>query len=212
MRYLGVVIDDIKTSYGVIRELKRMKIPFALLKAEDPVPDHISALILCGATSKRTSKKAVSYDGNARSTVLRAMSASVGKERFGIVVVGIDPGDCTGVAIIADGELLEAYTVNGLALKREIQEIIERCPAEKFLFKIGKGSVSDEIVTRLQEDPRLRLEFVVETKKKLPPMFLRKGLRKDAKSALIIAISGKGYGNGARNYRSVGFDQALRLV
>jgi uncharacterized protein (DUF433 family) len=189
LRYLGIVTDDIKTSYWVIRELKRMKIPFALIKAGDPIPDHISALILCGGIPPQGYKMAVSYDGNARRTVLKAMSASAGKERFGLVVVGIDPGDCTGVAIIADGELVEAYTVDRLVLKEEIQEILEEYPAERLLFRIGRGSISNEVLARLQGEPRVRTEFVVETKKTLPPKFLRKGLKKDAKSALIIAIS-----------------------
>jgi uncharacterized protein (DUF433 family) len=189
LRYLGIVIDNIKTSYGVIRELKRMKIPFALIKAGDPIPDHISALILCGGIPPQGYKMAVSYDGNAKRTVLKAMSASAGKERFELVVVGIDPGDCTGVAIIADGELVEAYTVDRLILKQEVEEILEDYPAERFLFRIGRGSVSDEAIVKLQEDPRVRMEFVVETKKTLPPKFLRKGLKKDAKSALIIATS-----------------------
>lgn len=208
MRYLGIVVDNIKTSYDVIRELKRMKIPFTLIKAGDPIPDHISALILCGRVPVQGYKRAVNYDGNARRTVLRAMSASAGRERFGVVAVGVDPGECTGMAIIADGELLEAYTVKGLSLKQEVQEVIESFPAERFLFRIGKGSISEEIIARLRGDPRVRLEFVVETKRKLPPIFLRKGLRKDAKSALIIALSGKNYGKSAQDRRGVGFDQA----
>ena len=208
MRYLGIVVDNIKTSYDVIRELKRIKIPFTLIKVGDPVPVHISALILCEMVPLQGYKAAVSYDGNARRTVLRAMGASAGRERFGLVVVGIDPGECTGIAIIADGELLEAYTVKGPSLKQEVQEVIEIFPAERFLFRIGQGRVSEEIIARLRRDPRVRLEFVVEVKRKLPPMFLRKGLRKDAKSALIIALSGKGYDSSAQSRRSAKFDQA----
>ncbi|MDD1764412.1 MAG: hypothetical protein LUQ46_00160, partial [Candidatus Methanomethyliaceae archaeon] len=95
-----------------------------------------------------------------------------------------------------------------LALKQEVQEVIEIFPAERFLFRIGQGRVSEEIIARLRRDPRVRLEFVVEVKRKLPPMFFRKGLRKDAKSALIIALSGKGYDSSAQSRRSAKFDQA----
>lgn len=206
MRYLGIVADDIKISYDVITELKRMKIPFTLIKAGDPVPEHISALILCGLVPLQGYRAAVSYDGNTRRTVLRAISASTGREQFELVVVGVDPGECAGLAIIADGELLEAYTIKGLSLKQELQEVIKIFPAKRLLFRIGKGIISEEIIARLRDDPRVRLEFVAEVKRKLPPMFLRKGLRKDAKSALIIALSGKGYSNSARSCNDIWFD------
>lgn len=186
-------MGDIKTSYYVANELKRMKIPFTLIKTGDPVPEYISAVILCGMVPLHAYKSAVSYDGNTRRTVLKALSISAGKERFELAVVGIDPGESTGIVIIANSELLEAYTIKGLSLRQEISEIIESVPAKKFLFRIGKGFISKDIIAHLRDNPCVRLEFVSEVKRKPPPMFLKKRLRKDEKSALLIALSSKDY-------------------
>jgi hypothetical protein len=196
LRYLGIVMDNIKTSYDVIRELKRMKIPFVLLRSEDHIPDHVSALIVCGSAPGVEDVRRVAYDGSPRSTVLKAMSASLGRVRFELAVVGVDPGESTGLAIIADGELVEAYSVRGSDLLEEVAELLATVPAERILFRIGKGKAVSGLADALKEDPRVKVEFVEETKKELPPLFHRKGLKKDARSALVIALSEKGSGSG----------------
>jgi hypothetical protein len=194
LRYLGVVVDDIKTSYGVIEELKRRSIPFLLLKAGEAVPAHISAVIVCGTSRSGFERRAVLYDGDAKSTVLRALSLAAGRETFRLVVVGIDPGESTGIAIIGDGELLEAYAVRSLSLEEELGKILDTFSAARFLFRIGKGCVSEQAFRRLKEDPRCRVVFVPETKMTLPPIFSKKGLKRDARSALIIALTAESGG------------------
>ncbi len=190
MRYLGVVAGNIKYSYLIMRELKRLKIPFELLGEGEPLPPHLSAIISC--SPRRGCGKVVVFDGDARSTVLRALSASTGRERFREVVVGIDPGESTGVAIIADGGFVETYVVARERLGEEAGKILETYPAERFLFRVGRGRSAGDLIPKLRLDPRARVELVEETRTELPPAFRRRGLRKDAKSALAIALSGGG--------------------
>lgn len=194
MRYLGVVAGNIKYSYLVMRELKRLNIPFELLGEGDPLPPHLSAIISC--SPRGGGGKAVVFDGDARSTVLRAISASTGRERFGEVVIGIDPGESTGLAIIADGGFVEAYTVARERVGEEVGKILGSYPAERFLFRVGRGRSAGDLIPKLRSDPRARVELVEETKTELPPAFRRRGLRKDTKSALAIALSGGGIGSG----------------
>lgn len=189
MRYLGVVVDDIKTSYGIIGELKRMSIPFALLKVGEPVPPHVSALIICGTIPMEGYGRAVRSGPDARGTILSALSMASGSEAFSQIIIGLDPGDSTGIAMIADGEFIEAYAVDSSRLVEELGRILRVVCACKILFRIGKGHLPPEALTLLRQDPRSDVIFVSEAKISLPPAFNRKGLKKDAKSALKIALT-----------------------
>jgi len=200
LRYLGVVVDDIKTSYAIIRELKRMSIPFVLLKVGEPVPPHVSASILCGSIPMAGYNRAVRSGSDARGTVLRALSMASGREAFGQVIIGIDPGDSAGIAVIADGELIEAYTVGCPLLAEELERILKTISAGQILFRIGRGDLPLEALTRLQQDPRASLVFISEAKRRLPPAFDPKGLKKDARSALKIALTADPATTGARHW------------
>lgn len=191
LRYIGVVVDDIKASYRVIRELKAKRIPFVLLKPGEQSPDHVTALIICEVADSDLLYKGVRYNGDAHNTVLRAISLSKGREEFELVVVGVDPGESTGFAVIADGDFLEGYTVAKIRAGDEAKEILASYPASNFLFRIGKGRVGRDLLATVRSDPRAAVEFVTETKMEIPVVYRRKGMRKDVKSALIIALTSK---------------------
>jgi hypothetical protein len=191
LRYIGVVVDDIKASYRVIRELKAKKIAFVLLKPGEQVPDYVTAVIICGDADGGVQYRGVSYNGDARNTVLRAISLSRGREGFELVVVGVDPGESTGIAVIADGDFFEGYSVAKILAGEEIKMILSSYPASNFLFRIGKGRVGRDLLSALRSDPRAVIEFVTETKMEIPVVYRRKGMKKDVKSALIIALTSK---------------------
>ncbi|MEM4406880.1 MAG: hypothetical protein QXS68_07520 [Candidatus Methanomethylicaceae archaeon] len=194
MRSLGILMENIKASYDLIEEMKRMKIPFVLLDPNEPVPEFVGAVIAFHGETDKELKRVV-YDGNPRRTVLRALCFSnpsniSKKDYFDVVVIGLDPGRRTGIAILADGELIEAYTVSEEGLEREINKILEDYPTYFILFRIGKGKVPEGAILQMKKSGRAKVEFVHETKMSLPTKYSIKGLPKDARSALIIALSG----------------------
>ena len=194
MRSLGIFVEDIKASYDIMKEMKRMRIPFVLLDPNEPIPEFVGAVISFHASGDKGTKQ-VMYDGNARRTVLRALCVSnplkvTKNEFFDFVVIGLDPGGRTGIAILADGELIEAYTVSEDELEREIAKILEDYPANSIIFRIGKGTVPERAILQIKKDERAKVEFVHEAKMELPTKYRIKGLPKDARSALIIALSG----------------------
>ncbi len=183
-------MENIKASYDLIRELQRMRLPFVLLRPDETIPEYVDAVISFQAAKRNQNNVAV-YDGNARRTILRALSLSKGKEYFDDVVIGVDPGKRAGLAILAEGELIEAYTVAEGGLERELRGILEYYPARSFIFRIGKGRVPEEAILQIKKDSRAKIGFVCEAKMSIPPKYRTKGLRKDAKSALMIALSGE---------------------
>ncbi|MCX8182243.1 MAG: hypothetical protein N3D12_03920 [Candidatus Methanomethyliaceae archaeon] len=187
-------MEDIKASYDLVKEMKRMGIPFVLLDPNEPIPEFVGAVIAFQAKTEKGVKQVI-YDGNTRRTILRALcfsnpSNTSMKEYFDVVVIGLDPGRRTGIAILADGELIEAYTVPEGVLEREIIKILEDYPTRSIVFRVGKGTVPDGTILQIKKDRRAKVEFVHETKMSLPTKYRIKRLSKDARSALIIALSG----------------------
>ncbi|MEM3040380.1 MAG: hypothetical protein QXO54_06220, partial [Candidatus Methanomethylicaceae archaeon] len=69
-------------------------------------------------------------------------------------------------------------------------KILEDYPTYFILFRIGKGKVPEGAILQMKKNGRAKVEFVHETKMSLPTKYSIKGLPKDARSALIIALSG----------------------
>ncbi|MCQ5376526.1 MAG: hypothetical protein NO516_00575 [Candidatus Methanomethylicia archaeon] len=195
LRYIGLFARNIKDAYSVIRELRRLKVPFVLLGDGDKVPRHVRAVIGCGGAMEGVSDgRWVEYGGDPRRTALRALSLATGKLEFKEVVVGVDPGKRAGIATIADGELIEAYAVPGESLQRELLEILGAYPASKILFRIGTGMPMADwmegFALACSQSGNASVQFVDEGGEKPPTGFMRKGIGKDAKSAVSIALSG----------------------
>jgi hypothetical protein len=104
--------------------------------------------------------------------------------------VGVDPGESAGVAVIADGELVEAFTIAGGRLWAAVWEILGAYDAEEFTLKLGRGRVDGEVVSMLKERG-VAVRRVEDVEKALPRAYRRKWMRKDAKSALKIALSSR---------------------
>lgn len=199
LKHIGVVADNIKDAYSVIRELKRLGVPFTMVSPEGPMPAHVNAAIACGEWRGTPFDSIVDYRGDARRSVLESLSLAAGRREFREVVVGIDPGECVGFATIADGELIEAYTLPKSDAKGEARRIAGVYPSERMRFRIGAGSGIAYSPESLPGGARIIIEYVEEAsaRRRLLPPFWRKGLRKDAKSALGIALGGP-IGSGAR--------------
>lgn len=183
---IGIIMDDIKTSYEIVKVLKMLNIPFIFLKKNENIPNNICAII---SSEKLNNKRFILYEGNAKKTVLKAISICKGRENFEEVIVGIDPGNKVGVVVLADGDLIEAKIILNHRLEEFIKSILIDYPTNSFIFKIGKGEIPKEVLSIINNDVRVKVEFVEEVKLPIPPKYRIKGLKKDLKSALIIALS-----------------------
>ncbi|MCX8169794.1 MAG: hypothetical protein N3D72_01765 [Candidatus Methanomethyliaceae archaeon] len=183
---IGIIANDIKASYEIVEVLKELNVPFVLLESNEFMPSNVCAII----SSKRLNiKNLVLYEGNAKRTALKAISICKGREEFEEVIVGIDPGVRVGIVVLADGDLLEARIISNHNLEETLHNILIDYPSKSFIFKIGKGEISKEALFAICNDNRVRNEFVKEDKLPIPPKYRIKRLKKDLKSALIIALS-----------------------
>ena len=185
-----------KAYYLLINELKERNVDFLSIVPGEPVPADVSAVI---TTAKE--KPLIKHDrvlildenGSSVAVVNEALKAVLGKERYEKVVIGIDPGEVFGVAVVADGKVTETRSCLGLlATEKEVCHLVKTfSTSTEVKVKIGNGvPVYKELLNSLDSElpPEIALEVVSEAGTDRPAKegSHRRGLR-DIASAIRIA-------------------------
>src|SRR3990170_7138995 len=186
-----------KAYFLLVNELKEKNIPFLSLVHGDPVPPE-GKVVITTAQEKRliNHERILVYDGKTEPSTLinEAVRLLEGKESYEKIVIGVDPGEVFGLAVIADGKVNE--TQNCFSPK-EVRNAIERIiknidfASTKVTVKIGNGvPVYKELLAVLDSTlpQQVVLEVVGEagTNRALKADKHRPGLR-DIASAIRIA-------------------------
>jgi len=135
-----------KAYYLIVNELKRKNIPFISLIPNEPIPVETKAVI---TTEKEKhlinhEKILVYQDGmEPEPLVNEALQIVHGKDSYGKIVIGVDPGEVFGLAVLADGEVIETgncFSVNEtLERIRSILKNLEKTPITSVSVKVGDG-------------------------------------------------------------------------
>jgi len=188
-----------KAYYLIVNELKKRSIPFLSLTPNESIPVEIKVVI---TTEKErhliNHKKVLVYqeDATLEALINEALQILQGKEYCEKVVIGVDPGEIFGLAVLADGKVIE--TENCFSVEETLNEIknkvksLANVPKTSFLVRIGDGVPSyKEKLLRVLDDAlplNVTLESVSEagTDRSLNETEHRRGLR-DIVSAIRIA-------------------------
>jgi hypothetical protein len=201
-----------KAYFLLISELKERNVDFVSLMPEDAVPAEVKAVITT-AKEKPLIKHAriLVYDENQPpiSIVNEALRVAQGKERYEKVVVGVDPGEVFGVAVVADGKVEEARNCFGLnEAEKEIVNLVKDFDsAIEIKVKVGNGvPVYKELLESLDSDlpSEVTLEVVSEAGTDRPAKdgSHRRGLRDIASAIRIAARSGHVFPRGQSSKKS----------
>lgn len=188
-----------KAYYMIVNELRNKNVPFLSLTPMEPIPVEIKAVI---TTEKEkhliNHEKVLEYkDGDdPEPIVAEALRIIQGKEYCEKLVIGVDPGEVLGLAVLADGKVIETdncFSVGQTLEKiRSILRSIQNAPMASISVKIGDGvpSYKEELLLALDNTlPQIVvLESVREagTSRNLDEAKHRRGLR-DMVSAIRIA-------------------------
>jgi hypothetical protein len=196
---IAVVTVSGKAYYLIVDELKRQNLPFLSLTPGEPVPVEVEVVITTQDEMQLVShKRLLPYkDGDSvESLVTEASQIAAGKEHFEKVIVGVDPGNVVGVAVLADGRVIE--TANCFSFKETLNKIegllkgLENVHLASISVKVGDGVPSHkENLLRILDKalpPNVVLETVSEAGTSRCPNEAkhRRGLR-DIVSAIQIA-------------------------
>jgi hypothetical protein len=135
-----------KAYYLIVNELKRKNLPFISLTPYDPVPMEVKVVLTTAKEQHLISHtKVLAYTDGAELGALinEALQAIQGKEYYEKIVIGIDPGDVFGLAVLADGNVVEAencFSVEEtLAKIKKVLKNLEKTPSCSFWVKVGDG-------------------------------------------------------------------------
>jgi hypothetical protein len=206
-----------KAYYLLINELKERNVDFVSLMPGEPVPVEVKAVITT-AKEKPLIKheRVLIYDENGSpvAVVNEALKAALGKERYEKVVIGIDPGEVFGVAVVADGKVSETRNCFGLLeTEKEVYNLVRGfSTSTEVKVKIGNGvPVYKELLNSLDSElpPDIALEVVSEAGTDRPAKAgsHRRGLRDIASAIRIAARSGHVFPRG-KTARSSGEEAA----
>jgi hypothetical protein len=196
---IAVVTVSGKHYYLVVDELKKRSVPFISLTPHEPIPMEIEVVI---TTEKEKTliehrRILVLKQGMRPETLIDEASKIIqGKERFERVTIGVDPGEIFGLAVMADGKVIE--TGNCFSVEETLGKItdvvgsLEGTGVASISVKIGDGvpKCKENLLHALDQalPASVSLESVSErgTSRSLNEAKHRRGLR-DIVSAIQIA-------------------------
>ncbi len=186
-----------KAYFLILNKLKERNIPFISLVPGETVPTEVNAVI---TTEKEKHKikheKILVYDSETEpdTVVDELMKILQGKEVYEKIVIGVDPGEVFGLAVIADGKVNETgncFSIQEILAKiRSVMKNVD-FSSTAVSIKIGSGVPAyKELLETLDIAllPEVVLEVVSEagTNRALNEKKHRRGLR-DIASAIRIA-------------------------
>lgn len=209
LKALGIQTSDFSAYYDLVQALRSRGIPFLTIAPGDTVPAHVGALVTTAREAAARQATAEAAGGSAPAisgallppgptlvvftdperTIDDALRALDGSPSFRRCIIGIDPGERPGIAVLADGRVKRLIHAPGPEAVRPIVEsIVAGLPAERFVVRVGNGAPTfrDRILhTLIGMDAQI--EVVDEAHS--TPVARHGNLERDTQAATFIALT-----------------------
>lgn len=189
MKTIAILTEDFSVYHDVVRALKRRDLHFESLVFDEPIPERVGAVITTEAERHRVpSGNVVVVDGDARHAVASAVRLLEGKDRYDRLLIGIDPGEKPGFAVVGDGDVVYATEAKGPeAVGDLVEEAIEAYPSASNTLRVGDGAGTrrDRILNVLTRFP-VPVELVDEDD--TTPSETRMSGERNIEAAINIAL------------------------
>jgi len=160
-----------KAYFLIVNKLKELNIPFLSLVPCESIPKEIKVVV---TTEKE--KALIKFDKvfvfNSECELDRLMSELTislqGKKAYERIVIGIDPGEVSGLAFIADGKIIDrANCLNVQEVVNKIKSVLKNINTSVTIVKVKIGNgvpAYKELVEALDAElpPKVILEVVNE--------------------------------------------------
>ncbi len=197
MAKVAVATVQGKAYFLIVNKLIERNVDFISLIPGEPVPTEVKVVITTEMEKSRVNHEKILVYGSETepdAAVDEAVKILQGKEAYEKIIIGVDPGDVFGLAVIADGKVNE--TENCFSIKEVSSAVGKIVRSVDFgltsvSVKIGNGIPAyKELLETLNDvlPPEVILEVVSEagTNRSLKHDKHRRGLR-DIASAIRIA-------------------------
>ncbi|MCJ7793604.1 hypothetical protein MUP42_01585 [Candidatus Bathyarchaeota archaeon] len=168
---VAVATVEGKAYFLIVNELREQNISFISLVPGEPVPAEVKVVITTEKEKHLVKHEKIlifNNEGELDNLVNEVKRILQGKEAYEKIVIGIDPGEAIGLAVIADGKVIEEG--NCFSTQEVINSIIKTIRNVNFSLtsvsvKIGNGvPVYKELLEALDDalPPEVALEVVGE--------------------------------------------------
>jgi len=160
-----------KPYFLLVNQLREHNIPFISLVPGEPVPAKVRLVITTELEKDLVKHEKILVfhsESELDNIVNEVKKALLGKEKYDKVVIGLDPGEATGLAVLADGKIIEQS--NCYTTREVINTILKSISNINYsqtvvTVKIGNGvplymTLLEELDTSLP--PEISLEVVSE--------------------------------------------------
>ncbi len=193
-----------KAYYLIVNELRKRDVPFLSVKPSDPIPVEIKAVITTKDEKPRISHERIlvyeeGEDGETLAS--KALQMVRGKQHYARLVIGVDPGDVLGLAVLVDGKAAE--TANCFSIGETVEQIrnilknYSEITIDSISVKIGDGvppykaQLLDELDSVLPRNILLESVREAGTNRHLNEREHKRGLRDIASATKIAGRRGR---------------------
>jgi len=194
LKVLGVQANDFAAYYDIVQALRARHIPFVPIAPGDPIPAQVGALVVTGPVPEKDlpltpdSVPIVAFTTPER-TIEEALRALDGDAPVQHILIGIDPGEHPGIAVIGDGRILRLIHAGSPELVRPaLEHVLSIYGVERIVLRVGDGAPTfrDRILHTIA-GMRVVLELVDESHS--TPANYHGAAERDTQAAARIAIT-----------------------
>ncbi|PCN49840.1 hypothetical protein B6U99_07650 [Candidatus Geothermarchaeota archaeon ex4572_27] len=193
---LAVYASCAKDYYTIVGALRRRGLPFLSLTPDRRLPRWVRVVVVpsrdAGKLSLPPEVKLIEVEGDDVELIpIKAKLALQGKELFAELLVGIDPGETCGLAVLGDLDLVDYGVYRDVGrLKRYLDLLLGASLSRRTLIRVGGGSPKhrDRVLSALPSLRGVEVEVVDESQAvEVLPMLIE-GVPRDVASAVRIAL------------------------
>jgi hypothetical protein len=159
-----------KSYYIIVNELKKKEIPFLSLTPDQPVPIETKVVITTPNEKQKIHHDHIlvlEEDTDPEKLINEAYQIIRGKEHFEKITIGIDPGEVFGLAVLADGKVIQ--TANCFSIDETVEKVktilkaFTDKPVSSAGVKIGDGAPKCRETLLQNLDGQLPQNVILET-------------------------------------------------
>jgi hypothetical protein len=142
-KLIGILVEDFRLYHEIVNHLKSKGVRFVSLSSGETPPPNVGAMIVSKEISNDIDfeKKVVCESrDDVEFSVNKSLQLLRGKTDFGEIVIGIDPGAKPGIAVLADGDVLNTLIAKS---PEDVLSIVNKTkdtyPSNELKIRIGHG-------------------------------------------------------------------------
>ncbi|UCE91624.1 MAG: hypothetical protein JSV90_00230 [Methanobacteriota archaeon] len=140
MNPVGILTEDPRAYFDMLTALREQGIAHLSLDFSEPIPANISVVMTTERERHRVSFDRVVSDDDMDRAVAKVRRILAGGRGAGELTIGIDPGQMTGVAVLADGVVIARTMISCPENIREVvRDVVEGNRPSSVSVRIGNG-------------------------------------------------------------------------